>query len=302
LLPLLLSVQKISVTNRGSSTAFLIVATLVFLAEGRKQANLVDPESLAIGRWLLRNYSGSSRWIGRFIRTACFQFVAGGIEKLTVPGILEYFAVRKHAISRLANEAFDSDVQQLVVLGAGYDALAIKSVRKRDGVIAWEIDHPATQFWKRRAVNGTGLSLDRLHFVGKDFGEGFAGIELGADFSNKHSVFCVAEGLLMYLPEHRVIDLFLWLRQLTTQRCRVAFTFLEPQPDGRVDFHHRCRGIRAWLSAKREPFIWGIRREDLDSFLEKLGFRLLPIASEITDEMNRRCVGEFLALAESTDE
>lgn len=235
----------------------------------------------------------------RLIRSGCFRLAATTLERLTVPGILEYFALRKRAISRLANDAFDAGITQLVVLGAGYDGLTSRVVRDRDSIAIWEVDQPATQSWKRRAVNETGLSSKRLHFVGSDLSEGFPA--LGAGFSSSQPVFCVAEGLLMYLPEQRVIDLFRRLRQLSPDKCRIAFTFLEPQPDGHIDFSYQSRGVRAWLAAKREPFVWGIRRQEIGTFLESLGFRQLAITPEITKELDRRSVGEFLVLAQTND-
>lgn len=286
--------------TRGSSTALLIAATLVFLVDSKKRRDLVDSEAVAIGNWLLRNYSFSTRLMNRVIRTGCFRLVANTLERLTVPGILEYFAVRKRAISRLADDAFEAGTTQLVVLGAGFDALASRIAREGDTMAIWEVDHPATQFWKRRAVKETGLSSKRLHFVGSDLNEGFPA--LGAGFSSSQPTFCIAEGLLMYLPEQRVINLFRWLRQISSNKCRIAFTFLEPQPDGHIDFYYQSRCIRTWLAAKREPFVWGIRREEIGTFLQNLGFRLLPIPPEIIEELDRRSVGEFLALAETNDE
>ncbi|HEY5892169.1 MAG TPA: SAM-dependent methyltransferase [Chthoniobacterales bacterium] len=284
--------------TRGSSTALLIAATLVFLVEGRKRGDLVDPEAVAIGDWLLRNYSSGTRLTHRLIRTRFFRHAANMLERLTIPGILEYFAVRKRAISRLASNAFDAGTNQLVVLGAGYDALAARMIREHDVLEAWEIDRPATQLWKRRAVNETRQSSDRLRFVANDFSKGFP--NLGAEFSSTDPVFCVAEGLLMYLPKHRVIDLFRWLRQLSPRKCRVAFTFLEPQLGGHIDFRLQSRCVRKWLAAKREPFLWGIPRDEIGAFLEDLGFRLLPIEPGTLQEMDRRSVGEYLVLAETS--
>ncbi len=48
--------------------------------------------------------------------------------------------------------------RQLVVLGAGLDTYAYRG-RMRDRLRIFEVDHPATQAWKRRRLAEAGIPL-----------------------------------------------------------------------------------------------------------------------------------------------
>ena len=74
--------------------------------------------------------------------------------------------------SRLAEDALadatSRDVQQYVLLGAGLDSFGCRGALPE--VAVFEVDHPATQAWKRRMLDAAGLTPPpRLHFVSMDF-------------------------------------------------------------------------------------------------------------------------------------
>lgn len=117
----------------------------------------------------------------------------------------------------------------------------------------------------------------------------------------------LAEGLTMYLQVAEVDALFAFLREHAGARSRFAFTFMEPQRDGRVDFPGSTPFVRPWLRLVGEPFTWGIRREELPSFLAARGFSLLEVVG--ADLLRQRylapaglasrrlAAGEFVAVA-----
>ncbi len=76
------------------------------------------------------------------------------------------------ARSRFAEDALADavarGVRQAVVLGAGLDTLALR--RPGDGVRVFEVDHPATQAFKRERLAAAGLAVpDALIFAPVDF-------------------------------------------------------------------------------------------------------------------------------------
>ena len=59
-------------------------------------------------------------------------------------------------------------LRQVVVLGAGLDTLAYRNVV--DGVRVIEVDHPATQEWKRQRLASAGIEIpSSVAYVGVDF-------------------------------------------------------------------------------------------------------------------------------------
>lgn len=76
--------------------------------------------------------------------------------------------------SRLVEEQLaivrERDLSQVVVLGAGMDSLAFRRLDLTRGLKVFEVDHPATQAWKRAALATIGTEIpDNVTFVAFDF-------------------------------------------------------------------------------------------------------------------------------------
>jgi methyltransferase (TIGR00027 family) len=78
------------------------------------------------------------------------------------------------ARSRVAEEALAhavrGGVRQYVVLGAGLDTFAYRNPYPAEGLTVFEVDHPATQAWKRGQLEAAGIAVPpSLRFVSVDF-------------------------------------------------------------------------------------------------------------------------------------
>ncbi len=76
--------------------------------------------------------------------------------------------------ARFAEEEVGRAVQrgigQYVILGAGLDSFAWRRAELMTGIELFEVDHPATQEWKRQRMSVAGLRPPAtLHFVAMDF-------------------------------------------------------------------------------------------------------------------------------------
>ncbi len=284
--------------DQASSTALLIAGSLSLLARAPETASLVSPQARLLGDWLMAHYSITTKTTLAGLSRPWFRAAVRLLEGLTVPGMMEHYAVRKRALENLLRS--ETGVRQLVVLGAGFDTLALRWATDFPERHAMEIDHPATQAWKVQAVAAGGWRSPGLRFRAEDLAtsplsaSGFLETPCRGE-----ECFWIAEGLLMYFSAQRVAELFRWIHQTSGPGSRVAFTFMEPQQDGRVDFRRSSRGVHLWLAHRREPFAWGIRRENLEAFLAPLGFRLREISPTVTREVDLLNVGEYLALAEA---
>ena len=86
----------------------------------------------------------------------------------------------------------------------------------------------------------------------------------------------VAEGLLMYLSAEAVNELFHQCNAITGPGSRVTFTYIHTGEDGRPDAG-RWTGLMLWLlKVAGEPWLWGIRPEELNTFLEEAGWTNSP--------------------------
>jgi methyltransferase (TIGR00027 family) len=248
--------------EEASGTALLIAASLVLLHGHPKYSGLVSKTSADLCARMLETYSLQTRLLLKIVRHGWFRPIAKSIERVTIPGILLHYALRKKCIAALARSALTNGARQVVVVGAGFDPLCLELQRDFPDVQFWEIDHPATQRHKARVF----LEIDgeRLHFVAVDLNAALDGETLiKSGFDPAQRTFWIAEGLLMYLPADIVSSLMRTLKSLSASGSEFAFTFMEKQSDGRIRFHSQSKLVDWWLRGRGEPFLWGTTRGEL---------------------------------------
>ena len=249
--------------EQASRTALLIAASLVLLREDPKYSRLVSKTSATLCTHVLENHSSQTRLFGKIVRQSWFRPMARLIERLTIPGILQHYALRKQCISELAHSALANGVSQVVVLGAGFDPLSSELQREFPDAQFWEIDHPATQRHKVRACSEIGI--ERLHFIAVDLSATALDRDelISSGFDPAKRTFWVAEGLLMYFPADIVSSLMKTLSSLSVAGSQFAFTFMERHEDGRIRFDSQTKLVDWWLRIRGEPFLWGPTRSEL---------------------------------------
>jgi methyltransferase (TIGR00027 family) len=277
---------------------------MVLLHHHPKYSRLVSKTSADLCAYVLEKHSSRTRLFSKIVRQSWFRPMARLIERLTIPGILLHYALRKKCIRELVRSALANGVTQVVILGAGFDPLSSELQRESPSAQFWEIDHPATQRHKVRACSEIGI--ERLHFGAVDLSA--AGLDREALISSRFDpakrTFWIAEGLLMYFPAEIVSSLIRTLSSLSAPGSQLAFTFMEKQADGHIRFDSQTKLVTWWLRARGEPFLWGTTRSDLAEFIEPwrvIRFfdhnDLREMESEPTDEVIAK--GEVICLAEN---
>jgi methyltransferase (TIGR00027 family) len=253
--------------EQASRTALLIAASLVLLHHDAKYSRLVSKTSADLCAQVLKEHSAQTRLFLKIIRQSWFRPIAKLVERITIPGILLHYALRKKCIRELVRSALANGVTQVVILGAGFDPLSSELQREFPTAVFWEIDHPATQRHKVRACSEIGI--ERVHFVAVDLAAAVLEREalIKSDFDPAERTFWIAEGLLMYFPADVVSSLMKTLSTLTAPGSEFAFTFMEKQGDGQLRFDSQTKLVDSWLRRRGEPFLWGTTRNELAEFI-----------------------------------
>jgi len=289
--------------EQASSTALLIAASLVLLHSNPKHSGLVSKISADLYAQMLEMHSSQTRLLLKIIRQRWFRPIAKLSEHITIPGLLLHYALRKKCIRQLVRSALINGVTQVVIIGAGFDPLGFELHRDFQGVQFWEIDHPATQRHKLRALPEVGV--ERLHFVGVDLNATALDKDavIKSSFDPAQPTCWIAEGLLMYLPVDIVTSLMTTLSSLSSSRSQFAFTFMEKQSNGRIRFDSQSKLVDWWLRERGEPFLWGTTRDELVQLVRPWHVirvfdhnDLRQIESGLGDE--RIAKGELICLAE----
>jgi methyltransferase (TIGR00027 family) len=134
---------------------------------------------------------------------------AGAASMLRLPGLerlgrnrqFAYLAARTRFYDQFVDDALDQGIQQVVVLGAGYDSRAWRFARP--GVTFFEVDLPTTQADKRTRAPVGGPTYVAADVTGPSLGESLN----AAGFRAGEPTAFTAEGLTMYLTEHEVVHL-----------------------------------------------------------------------------------------------
>ena len=254
--------------KQASSTALLIATSLLLLDQDPKYSGIVSPVSAEVYRKALELYSWKTRLLAKMVRRRWSRTISKLTEHLTVPGILLHYGLRKKCLARLAREALANGTTQVVILGAGFDPLAMELHQEFRAAQFWEIDHPATQVHKIRVLPR--IDSSRIHFISTDLNRSNLKTDRLAQtgLDSSRPTFWIAEGLLMYLPATKVKSLFGDVKSISAPDSQFAFTFMEKRGDDRIRFQQQTRLADWWLSHRSEPFVWGSVRAELAEFVQ----------------------------------
>ena len=112
-----------------------------------------------------------------------------------------FMAARSRFAEDCLSAAVSRGVRQAVVLGAGFDTFALRNPYSNLGLRVFEVDHPATQAWKRKRLSEVGLAIPAsLTFAAIDFESDDLGHGLhDAGFDPDRPAFFIWLGVVPYL-------------------------------------------------------------------------------------------------------
>lgn len=223
-------------------------------------------------------------FLGPMSRAALASWEASGrwgrlAERLS-PGVTAWVLTRHRYIDDRLVQALEGDVEQVVLLGAGYDTRAYRLAGPLRGRPVYEVDFPATGRRKARIVARHARELPEVdvRVVEIDFQtQSLRERLVAAGFRENARNFFVWEGVSMYLTREAVKATLRTVHELSAARSEIAmdFWYLLDQPDLVSTAYRMSPNL---LSLIGEPVTFGIHPEDVAPFLERLGFRVREIA------------------------
>jgi methyltransferase (TIGR00027 family) len=186
-------------------------------------------------------------------------------------GLRAFIATRSRFTEDCLAEAMARGVSQYVLLGAGLDTFAYRATRK--GLRVFEVDHPATQAWKRARLSQVHIATPEwvtyapVDFERETIREGLA--RVGFDFSQP-AVFAWL-GVVPYLTEEAVMGTLSFVASLA-KGSEIVFDYAEKpgkeSPEQRAHFEAMAERV----AASGEPFRSFFDATTLQRDVEKLGF------------------------------
>jgi methyltransferase (TIGR00027 family) len=216
------------------------------------------------------------RALVRAMRWAPLRRATIAAGERAVPGSWSLIICRKRYIDDKLDECL-SDVDAVVVLGAGMDTRACRLARRSD-IPVFEVDLPVNIDRKRAAVQrAIGAVPTSVHLVPLDFErDDLMGTLTAHGYRPDARTFFIWEGVTQYLTEDAVRATLDALRSAPTG-SRLAFTYV------RRDFIDGVNMYGAAILYKRfrqRQQVWrfGLDPEDVPDFIGEYGWRLVEQA------------------------
>lgn len=240
-------------------------------AQGIAIARAVESEKPAGERICYDPYA--RKFVPAWMYLAFGFFIKTGYAEMRGPGVNAFLVARDRYIDDVLQNALDANLQQLVILGAGYDSRPYR-FDLRGRVKTLEVDHPATQQDKLAKLKVIfGRLPEHVTYVPVDFiAQTLEAGLLGAGYDPNLKTLFIWQGVCMYLTPDAVNTTLDFVVRHSLPGSAIVFDYvyravLEEQAQGEI------RGMRRYRFMTGEGLTFGIPEGAVEAFLKDRGFR-----------------------------
>jgi methyltransferase (TIGR00027 family) len=201
-----------------------------------------------------------------------------------------YLVARSRLAEDALSEAVSRGVRQYVVLGAGLDTFAHRNPHAAAGLRVFEVDHPATQEWKRQLLSRAALKApESLTFVSVNFESQRLPDRLAANgFHVAEPAFFSWLGVTMYLSPDAIQETLKFVAQSPTSSS-IIFDYLTRPRRWQLLRRLGLKVMTNRMAAVGEPWRTFFDPTQLYPELMNLGFN--SVRDFGADEINARYFG-----------
>lgn len=192
------------------------------------------------------------------------------------PGARASGVARTRLIDDALASALREGIDQVVILGAGFDCRAYRIAGIED-VRAFEVDHPATLASKKDQLRrALGTLPPHVEFLEIDFNrQRLKEVMESSTFHAAARTFFIWEGVTNYLKETAVDETLRDVAEAGAPGSRIVFTYIDSRVlDQRSDFAGAKRSAST-VERAGEPWTFGIHPAELRGYLAARGLELI---------------------------
>jgi len=180
-------------------------------------------------------------------------------------------AARSRIAEDALSKAVERGVRQVVILGAGLDTFALRNPHAAR-ISIFEVDHPATQAWKRQRLMGAELAPPPwLTFVPVDFEQDDLQQKLSsAGFQRTSATFFTWLGVVPYLTRDTIDDTLGYIASIPNSE--VVFDYTEPTEAWTEDMKAHAGARMAQLEKINERWVSRFEPAGVAAILRSHGF------------------------------
>jgi len=193
-----------------------------------------------------------------------------------MPGTLGAILCRTRYIDDVLKRSLEEEIDQLVILGAGFDSRAYR-IAGMDQVQVFEVDLPGTRKLKQiRIEKVLGAVPDYVTLIGMNFDQqNLDDILRAAGFQKGKRTLFIWEGVTQYITAEAVNNTLEFVSGVSGVGSGIVFTYVRR---GIIDGTDCPEWFEQFLSFARKvgsPFIFGLDQDELEQYLSDCGLRLI---------------------------
>jgi methyltransferase (TIGR00027 family) len=213
------------------------------------------------------------------------RFATAGLARLTAkvfdwryPSYMGIVLLRQRYWDAALVGALADGVDQVVVLGAGYDTTALR--HELGGATVFEVDAPPTQERKRDRMEQAGLrSSGRVAWVPCDFERDHLGDRLlEQGFDPRRRSVTVWYGVTFFITEPAVRSTLEELASLSAPGSLLVWDYIYPSVHDGSTPHLGARRARAAVIKRHEPYRFGADRAAAEALVAAAGYQVVDHA------------------------
>jgi methyltransferase (TIGR00027 family) len=193
------------------------------------------------------------------------------------PGAYYYELARVKHIDGVLGEGLDSGLEQLVVLGAGFDTRAYRFADRLRSTRVFELDHPVTAALKHARVRHVfGQLPEHVTYVSADLEhEDLHEVLSRAGYRSDAKTLFIWSGVSFYLTPEAVDSVLAFVAAHSAPGSSIVFDYhYQGFTDGTRDYYGAAEGRRR-VEELGEPCIFGINEGALASLLQPHGLEAI---------------------------
>jgi methyltransferase (TIGR00027 family) len=192
----------------------------------------------------------------------------------SAPGGVGTIVVRTRYIDEYLKTCIDDGIEQLVILGSGYDSRPYRFEELKDKARVFEVDYASTQAVKIKKVKKIlGFVPDNVVYVAVDFDRERLDRRLfESGYDPELKTLFIWEGVTTYITAEAVDETLAFVANNSGKHSSLIFTYVFRSA---VDGTCNLRGAKRWRKAierRGEPPTFGIEEGAIEEFLCKRGF------------------------------
>lgn len=197
-----------------------------------------------------------------------------GYSEKRGPGVMGFLVARTRYLDDYLQECLEAGIQQLVILGAGYDSRAYRFEQLKGQAKVFEVNHPATQFVKiEKITRMLGHLPDHVVYVPIDFTQETLEKRLcESGYDPRLKTLFIWEGVTYYIGAQAVDDTLVFVAKHAAPGSSIIFDYTYTAVIDGTWKRGEIMAMRRNQRISGERMIFGIPAGTIESFLSARGF------------------------------